>query len=67
VLLGEGPQVVPALRVVHGDLVCVRGRWREVTTVGTYRFVTGGLALVLVFADGPVWRVCPTVIVAVVR
>ncbi|MFD7719228.1 hypothetical protein [Streptomyces sp. NPDC059814] len=41
-----------AVRVARGDLVHVRGEWREVCAVRLDRYATGGMAVVLTFAGG---------------
>ncbi|MDJ0340786.1 hypothetical protein QMK19_18540 [Streptomyces sp. H10-C2] len=48
---------VAALRVRSGDLVSVRGQWREVKAVRSDRFASGGLVVVLVFKAGPSLRI----------
>ncbi|MEV7414865.1 hypothetical protein [Streptomyces sp. NPDC089919] len=46
-----------ALRVRPGDLVHVRGAWREVRHVRDDRFLTGGAAVILLFHHGAPLRV----------
>ncbi|MET8680927.1 hypothetical protein ABZW18_25935 [Streptomyces sp. NPDC004647] len=52
----SGVRVV-ALRVRRGDLVCDKGRWREVKNVRSSRFAAGGPIVVLIFKSGPALRV----------
>ncbi|MFB7393559.1 ATP-binding protein [Streptomyces sp. NPDC056191] len=61
----EAPELAPppktteiaAVTVRAGQSVRVWGRWRTVRSVGTERFATGGLAVVLGLDEGPLLRV----------